>query len=161
MPPLMAPSAAVPATAGAAVVGALDVGGLVVVGAVEETTTLDEVEGLVEGTVGWAAGGEPPPPSPMAAMAIPGTAAITSTEMAASSLCRLDQDSTREERRCRAARELIAEALSRPFLPASLARRLWGALPYAAVSRLGQLGGATAGRRRAVSGGDVNQTSTS
>src|ERR671912_202292 len=92
MSPLMAASAATPA--GGAVVVALDDGGAVVVGGAVEVTLLDETVGPVEGTACRAVAGEPPSPSPIAAIAMPGTAAITTIEMAARNLWRLDQEST-------------------------------------------------------------------
>lgn len=80
---------------------------MVVVAAVEKL--LGEVVGMAEGIGCWAAGVVASPPS-MAAMAMPGTAPMTTIEMAARSLCRLDHERIREEGRCRLARELIAEA---------------------------------------------------
>jgi hypothetical protein len=77
-----------------------------------DVALLDEMVGPVEGTACRAVAGEPPSPSPIAAIAMPGTAAITAIEMAARSLWRLDQESTREERRCRFARELVGGLLT-------------------------------------------------
>src|ERR671910_839305 len=143
MSPLIAASAATPA--GGAVVVALDDGGALVVGAAVDVTPLDETVGPVEGTACRAAG-EPPSPSPSAAIAMPGTAAITTIEMAARNLWRLDQESTREERRCRFARELVGGLLTgvpawrsspsvragSPILGEAAARREGGAQPSSA-----------------------------
>lgn len=50
----------------------------------------------------------------MAAMAMPGTAPITTIKMAARTRCRLNHESTREERRCRFAPELVTDGAPRP-----------------------------------------------